>query len=532
MKRLLNFVVVASLIMGTWVFAQSPEFEATYRTTLKEFSIFHPQKYFIDSQLGSDSNSGLSDSQAWETIAPLETTILFPGDSVFFKCGSEWSNGLNIDYSGMENFPIVFTSYGSGTSPIFEDSLNKVVIIDADWIVFENITVRNGKTGILIRDYSENNIIQNVEIYDVETGIWIDGKRSTVTRCYIHHCISQNPLNIGRGIDLHNRNCEISYVVFTEIKSLDSSLNANTIEAYGYVDSAYIHHNYIYNTKGFMEIGADSSLGSAFFMNISYNILMNNNKRFLTIHTGGEYQTYIENIEVHNNTIVDTLYRYSWKNAIISFPDATGQHNELKIFNNIFYLDYVWRVYSLNNTNILHDNNIYHLLDNTLKVGISCNSNELQTNPLFINISANDLHLSSSSPAIDAGINLGYTEDYEGNLVPQGLFPDIGAYEYVSHTEISLDLKAFLQGAYRLEQNYPNPFNPTTVISYQLPVSSIVQLKIYNLLGQEIAILVNEEKLAGRYEVKFNSENLSSGTYFYKLTAGNFSETKKMILMK
>jgi len=85
---------------------------------------------------------------------------------------------------------------------------------------------------------------------------------------------------------------------------------------------------------------------------------------------------------------------------------------------------------------------------------------------------------------------------------------------------------------YRLEQNYPNPFNPTTVISYQLAVSSFTSLKIYDVLGNEIASLVNEKKSSGNHEIKFDGSNLSSGIYYYKLTAGGFSDTKKMILLK
>jgi hypothetical protein len=85
---------------------------------------------------------------------------------------------------------------------------------------------------------------------------------------------------------------------------------------------------------------------------------------------------------------------------------------------------------------------------------------------------------------------------------------------------------------YSLSQNYPNPFNPSTVISYQLPVISSVTLKVYDILGREVATLVNEEKPAGSYEVQFDASGLTSGIYFYQLNAGQYSETKKMILLK
>jgi hypothetical protein len=85
---------------------------------------------------------------------------------------------------------------------------------------------------------------------------------------------------------------------------------------------------------------------------------------------------------------------------------------------------------------------------------------------------------------------------------------------------------------FSLLQNYPNPFNPTTKIKYALPQNSVVVLKIFDVLGNEVATLVNEEKPIGSYEVEFDATILSSGIYFYRLQAGSFVETKKMVLMK
>ena len=85
---------------------------------------------------------------------------------------------------------------------------------------------------------------------------------------------------------------------------------------------------------------------------------------------------------------------------------------------------------------------------------------------------------------------------------------------------------------FKLEQNYPNPFNPSTSIQYAIGSTQLVQLKVYDVLGNEIATLVNEEKAAGIYNVQFTMNNLSTGIYFYKLTAGEYVSTKKMILIK
>jgi hypothetical protein len=85
---------------------------------------------------------------------------------------------------------------------------------------------------------------------------------------------------------------------------------------------------------------------------------------------------------------------------------------------------------------------------------------------------------------------------------------------------------------FRLEQNYPNPFNPRTTIHFQLPSKSHVTLRVYDILGQELETLINEEREAGMYILQYDGLNLTSGIYFYRLQAGSYSETKKLILLK
>jgi len=89
-----------------------------------------------------------------------------------------------------------------------------------------------------------------------------------------------------------------------------------------------------------------------------------------------------------------------------------------------------------------------------------------------------------------------------------------------------------LLNTYYLFQNYPNPFNPSTRISYKVGEPGLVQLKVYNILGVEVATLVNEYKSPGNYSADFNASNLSSGVYFYSLSVNNFTQTRKMILEK
>lgn len=129
------------------------------------------------------------------------------------------------------------------------------------------------------------------------------------------------------------------------------------------------------------------------------------------------------------------------------------------------------------------------------------------------------------------------TAEYRGGLYVVG-----GINEFANAVDIveqivpqgtaGINPETEMPEGYYLYQNYPNPFNPITKINYSIPEISFVTLKLYDVLGNEIAILVEEEKPAGNYSTDFSAEALPSGTYFYKLTAGNFSETKKMILLR
>jgi hypothetical protein len=103
-----------------------------------------------------------------------------------------------------------------------------------------------------------------------------------------------------------------------------------------------------------------------------------------------------------------------------------------------------------------------------------------------------------------------------------------GNYQFSDNIEIEFELVS----SFILEQNYPNPFNPSTKISWRSPIGSWQTLKIYDVLGNEVATHVDEYKPAGKYEVEFNASVLPSGLYFYQLISGNFIETKKMLLIK
>jgi hypothetical protein len=103
-----------------------------------------------------------------------------------------------------------------------------------------------------------------------------------------------------------------------------------------------------------------------------------------------------------------------------------------------------------------------------------------------------------------------------------------GQFEYSPEVKVKLDVPA----EFSMKQNFPNPFNPTTKIEYAIPSDNLVQIKVYNVLGMEVATLLNEQKQAGTYNIEFNASSLASGIYFYKIISGKYSEIKKMILLR
>lgn len=103
-----------------------------------------------------------------------------------------------------------------------------------------------------------------------------------------------------------------------------------------------------------------------------------------------------------------------------------------------------------------------------------------------------------------------------------------GTYAYTKEIEIAICLPV----VFELRQNFPNPFNPATTIQYSIPQNGFVTLKVYDILGNEVAILVNEEKPTGTYEVKFDGNKLSNGIYFYRLQMGKSVLVKNLILLK
>ncbi len=154
----------------------------------------------------------------------------------------------------------------------------------------------------------------------------------------------------------------------------------------------------------------------------------------------------------------------------------------------------------------------------------------MDTDPMFVDPAGFDFNLQEESPCVDAG-------DPGLPLDPDGSPADIGAYYYAQPLDVEDDAAEGLPNQFALLQNYPNPFNPATTIEYSLPRRSHATIRIFNLIGQRVATLVDREVSAGSHAVTWNGTDangtaVATGLYLYRLEAGDHVRTKKMLLLK
>ncbi len=177
-------------------------------------------------------------------------------------------------------------------------------------------------------------------------------------------------------------------------------------------------------------------------------------------------------------------------------------------------------------------NSYYRTFSNWQGAGYDQNSVSLM--PPFVG--PNDLHIAYVLTAIaDGGTPLtGILTDIDGNVRPHAGHsrPDIGADEF-DHPPVSVEEEVGeVPGSFTLLQNYPNPFNPSTTISFQVPEQCHVTLKVFDVVGREIATLVNEVEQPGTHTAQWNASRVASGVYFYRIQAGDFVASKKLLLLR
>ncbi len=399
-------------------------------------------KYYVDAINGSDANLGTSPGQAWQTTLEVQNRPFLPGDTVFFKRGSVFAstNVFTISSPGTKGRPIVFSSYGIGNRPTFRNISNNItlscIVIHTNWIVLDGLCIDTaGYAGIEIRTGATNNIVRNCEITRVAMGISVIGDHNLIMNNYVHyplHMAVNTPFptndDFGAiGIGVLNSNNEFCFNILDSCfaSSYDYGEDGGAFEVNGFVDSCYIHHNWAKNCNGLMEVGGGSSNG----LWLAYNVYVNTRGAdLMMLHLDGPFASTINNLRFENNTVLcENPTFINW--AILDISGTPGPATVM-LRNNIFYCHH-WAQFANKNT-ITHSNNLYFSADSQFTVGLAVNPGELIGDPLFVNPDEGDFHLKAGSPAIGAGLILGYTYDIDNNAVSTVRPPSMGAFEQTS----------------------------------------------------------------------------------------------------
>ena len=397
-------------------------------------------------------------------INVVDSLIIEPGVSVQFQAGGwqiEVGSGSKLKAIGTETDPIVFEPF-QGQNPGSWSQLYLNTTGNDD--IIENCIIRYGTEGIYVFDSEPR--INNCKIYG----------------------------NLNNGISIsYYHNYDSILVSYCEI--FDNGINGIRFSGYDYVGTVSatgdIYKCVIYN---------NASDGVHVFSGTYWN-------------WGAAYAlARITNCTIFGNT--DGVKAYAYRgyadatitNSIIAFNNGYGITNlDSRSFigeNDITY-NCLWENFGGNYSNLRDPIPGFGQPPSLVNAnGDSCDINfNIYYDPLFVDTTITDFTLEAGSKCIDAGtpIILG-----QYILDPDSTIPDIGALYYDHVVEIS-DFNIDIPEEYSLYQNYPNPFNPTTKIKYQLPNTGFVTLKVYDVLGNEVVTLVNEEKPAGSYEINFNA---------------------------
>ena len=422
MKRVRQLLMMSFLVLGSFTAAQAAS-------------------YYVDSTSGADSNSGTSSAAPWQSLSKVNSTTFQAGDTIKFKRGSVWTGNLQVKHSGTSAAPITYQAYGSGSAPQIKNPgvqwVHSVDITGNYNVVQDFLLTEDHEAGVMIKAGGDYNIVQNNEITRSGTGVMIQGQYNLITKNYVHDLTMI--VNTPGGDDDYGAVCFWLYAGNNEISynrginciapSYDYGSDGGFVEVFNQGDNTYVHHNWAENTEGFFELGAGSGGGSAQNVKVAYNIIYNSANGGICLHDHGAFMINVSNFKFENNTFVATGEHGS------RVLQCTNNFSAFQLKNNIFYSN----IQIANNGNFTHTNNLYYMVNmiNGSGVGYTLSTGEKTGNPLFVNLGAGDLHLQSGSPAIDAGINLGYSKDYEDKTVPVGAAPDMGAYEYGGASTLS-----------------------------------------------------------------------------------------------
>lgn len=424
--------------------------------------------YYVDATGGNDSNTGLSPAQAWQTIGKVNGETFLPGDQVVFKRGEAWNDAiLRITWSGTAGHAITFGAYGSGALPVLSPTNTIPIYTNGalrSYITIENIdcnvngtgaygmqlqlansTIQNcvvqnsSGVGLLLEDSSENVVIDTCIIHDNgASGISAYGAGTAVQSIMVTGCTSyDNGVNTSsdhgiyvRGGSNHLISGNTSYgnaaggVKFNDTTNSIIRQNKCYENTHGVIIAStaaatgnLIKNNLLYDNGGcgIQLIGAGTDSNEFYFNTIVLNYIAGGGTAGFRLYDDGQSGNIFKNNIVYTDVAVTTNC------PIIRFQGTTCRDNTVCDYNVYFWKDRA-------PTGIIYDSTGYITL--ATWQGMGQDTHSYDSDPLFNNLGARNLHVTALSPGNNLGVTIaGITEDYDS--VTRDSPPDIGAYEYV-----------------------------------------------------------------------------------------------------
>jgi hypothetical protein len=480
--------------------------------------------YYIDSQYGNDNYSGLSQDSAWQSHTKVESTILQPGDTVYFARGAAWIGGIQIDASGSDGSPIVFTNYGSGDLPKFSnpnwsDNTGNAIRFAGDYLIADGLYFHNvppPPSGDFITVWSagalrlllgaDHCIIRNCYFNQVPKAIQSHGEYTLIT----HNTMVGEQVLLGSqywgpiGIQIGIGNQEICYNTIREFWVTEGHAwgqDGGAMEmddGRNHKDNVYIHHNRTINNCGFLEISWDYDIQHREVWNL--RVAFNVSSDFQSI---GFLEAPLHDSYIDNNTF-DRTRQLPYNSTLEVQLGTPIVRNNLFIFTQT-------DPYRADDgqLHVTPQNNWYYKVDNPDQIyypeSAAGNGNPKLID--FVSGKDSDYHLTGDSPLRGAAQNLSefYSTDFEGNSLPDSGAWDVGAFQYqgsvmisapeageIFYVPVSITIEAqtveitnnitkmeFYNSSNKLGEDHSSPYsyswNVDQMGTYQLTVSAILE---------------------------------------------------------
>ncbi|HEY3449988.1 MAG TPA: sugar-binding protein [Myxococcales bacterium] len=427
--------------------------------------------YYADPSAASSTLAGTL-ANPWRTLAQVNagTTALNPGDRVLFRRGQTYSGSLTVSKSGIAGAPITYSAYGAGDLPKFDNSISNIVTLSGkQYVVIDSINFTDSsidvddplhqiqaKVSYCITLFdSPHCTVSNCEFSLVGVAIAVEAGSdyTTITGNYMHNgrMVRNTPTSVNPDDDyganpmvIGSSNNTITRNRFEEswAKSYDYGFDGGAVELFagagGYTSNNLVMFNTAYHCNGFTEIGSSGGAGANDNV-VAYNLIINSGE-IATLQNSGTFGTPINNLQIFNNTIVqtpETLEQYLWTGPLLWQRSSPGPAGMVSFRNNLVWLTsgaYLIQSGKFDAASLLHSNNLFRTSNPAL--GVTLDATELSSSTLDLFVSASGAPSTwnyrplAGSPAIDFGTHLGFSIDFAGNPIVGN--PDVGIYEFVA----------------------------------------------------------------------------------------------------